>query len=102
MLNNIYPSTSPYYNTDIVNNKFLDVMVNIPIPKRQSDVYWSITTVYEYRPDMLAHDLYGDSKLWWIFAQRNPNALKDPYFDFITGLGIFLPKLSTLTQVLGI
>ena len=100
--NTTYPATSPYYVTGIVNGKFLDVMVDRPIIKQQSDIYWEITVVYEYRPDLLAYDLYADSRLWWVFASRNPNRLKDPYFDFVTGLGIYLPKLDMLKQVLGI
>jgi hypothetical protein len=100
--NSFYPATSPYYRTDIVNNKFLDVMINRPIPMQPSDIYWEITTVYEYRPDLLAYDLYADSRLWWVFASRNPNRLKDPYFDFVTGVGIYLPKAELLNQVLGL
>lgn len=100
--NNLYPKTSPYNNTTIVNGKYLDIMVNVPIPLLASDVLWQITKVYEYRPDLLAYDLYTDSRLWWVFAQRNPNNLKDPYFDFTTGKSIYIPKLSTLQQVLGI
>lgn len=100
-INNFYPATSPYYQTDIVNNKYLDVMTNRPVPAAVDDVYWQITPVYNYRPDLLAHDLYNDSRLWWVFAQRNPNALKDPYFDFTTGTNIFLPKAAALSQLLG-
>ena len=99
--NNLYPTTSPYNTTGIVNAKFLDVMVNRPIPLNPSDIYYQIPQLYEYRPDLLAYDLYGDSRLWWVFAQRNPNRLKDPYFDFVTGLGIYIPKLDTLAKVLG-
>ena len=100
--NNVYPATSPYNTTGIVNNKFLDVMVNRTIPMQPSDIYWEITTVYEQRPDLLAYDLYSDSRLWWVFAQRNPNRLKDPYFDFVAGVGIYIPKLELLKQTLGI
>ena len=100
--NTSYPSTSPYYTTDIVNGKFLDVMIDRPIIKQPSDVYWKITPVYEYRPDMLAYDLYTDSRLWWVFAARNPNRLKDPLFDFVTGVGIYLPKADMLKQLLGL
>ena len=100
--NTSYPATSPYYSTDIVNSKFLDVMIDRPIVKDQSDIYWEITLVYEYRPDLLAFDLYSDSRLWWVFASRNPNKLKDPYFDFVTGVGIYLPKAEMLTQILGL
>ena len=102
MLNGMYPATSPYYNTDLVNNQFLDIMSNRPIPMDPSDVYWEITSVYEYRPDLLAYDLYSNSMLWWVFAMRNPNMLKDPYFDFVTGVNIYLPKLSAINQSLGL
>lgn len=100
--NNTYPSTSPYYITDITNQKYLDFMDNRAIPMVPSDIYWEITTVYEYRPDLLAYDLYADSRLWWVFASRNPNRLKDPMFDFVAGVGIYLPKLDTLKNVLGL
>lgn len=100
--NNLYPATSPYQSTGIVNEKFLDIMVNRPIPMLSSDVYYTITVVYEYRPDLLAYDLYQDSRLWWVFAQRNPNLLADPLFDFTAGKSIYIPKLDTLKQYLGI
>lgn len=99
--NNLYPPTSPYSNTSIFDQKFLDVMINVPIPMNPSDVYYTILPVYEYRPDLFAYDMYNDSRLWWVFAQRNPNRLKDPLFDFRTGVGIYVPKLETLRQVLG-
>lgn len=101
-MNGTYPPTSPYYTTTIVNKKYLDIMSNRIIPALGSDVYWTVTPVYEYRPDTLAYDLYNDSRLWWVFAQRNPNRLKDPYFDFVTGLQIYLPKIETLKLSLGL
>lgn len=102
MANNIYPSTSPYYQTDITNNQYLNFMINRPIPKLASDVYYTLPKVYEFRPDLLAYDLYGDSRLWWVFAARNPNMLGyDPYFDFIAGIQIYIPNMSTLKQSLG-
>ena len=97
-----YPATSPYYLSEIVNNQFLDVMINRTIPGDPADVYWQITTVYNMRPDLLASDLYNDSRLWWVFAQRNPNTLKDPLFDFTTGTGIFIPKLDNIKAALGL
>jgi len=102
-INTIYPATSPYYNTSITNAKYLDFLNYRPIPFNPSDVYIVLTETYQYRPDLLAFDLYGDPKLWWVFAQRNPNRLGfDPYFDFVAGLGIYVPKLETLKQALGI
>jgi len=46
--------------------------------------------------------MYGDAKLWWVFSQRNPNRLKDPMFDFVTGTGIYIPQLTTLREALGL
>jgi hypothetical protein len=57
---------------------------------------------YTHRPDLLAYDLYGDHKLWWVFAQRNINELKDPVFDFEAGVEIYLPKGGNLKRLLGI
>jgi len=100
---NLYPASSPYANTDVVNNNFLDVMIYTPIPMEPSDVYYTLTAAYEYRPDLLAYDLYGDANLWWVFASRNPNALgPDPYFNFTAGLSIYIPTMDTLKAVLGI
>ena len=97
-----YGTSSPYYTTGIVSNQFLDIMVNRPLEKNPDDIYWAITPTYHLRPDMLAFDLYNDSKLWWVFAQRNPNTLKDPMFDFVVGTEIYLPTSSTLSQTYGI
>lgn len=99
----IYGRSSPYFNTPIVGNKFLDVIQYRPIPFDPTDVSMTITQVYEYRPDLLAFDLYNNSKLWWVFSARNPNVLgPDPYFNFKAGLSIYIPTQDTLQAALGI
>lgn len=99
----IYPITSPYHETQIVDGRFLGLMQNRKVSKKSSDVLITITSVYEFRPDLLAYDLYGDSRLWWVFAARNVNRLgEDPYFNFKTGTLIYVPTLETLQQDLGI
>lgn len=99
----IYPQTSPYYSTGVVSNKYLDVMVGRPFPNLPSDIYITLNQTYEYRPDMLAYDLYNDARLWWVFAARNPNRLgPDPYFNFKAGIGIYVPTIDTLKTFLGI
>lgn len=96
----VYDSTSAYYTTGY-SQFFLDVMVNRPISKQTDDQVMIITQTYEYRPDMLALDLYSNSTLWWVFYQRNPNTLTAPPLDFKAGVQIYLPKISTLRSVLG-
>ena len=99
----IYPASSPYANTKLFGDTFLDVLNYRPIPKNSSDSLFTITTQYEYRPDLLAQDLYSNSKLWWVFAARNPNVLgPDPYFNFKTGVKIYIPLQSQLVATLGV
>ena len=95
-----YDSTSAYFTTGYTQF-YLDVMTNRPIPKEQDDQLWVITETYQYRPDLLAFDLYDTSTLWWVFYQRNPNTLQAPPLDFKAGEVIYLPKLSTLRTALG-
>jgi hypothetical protein len=95
-----YTSTSPYYQTGY-SQFFLDTMVNRPIPKLSDDQFFQINATYQYRPDLLAHDLYDNSGLWWVFYQRNPNALQRPPLDFKAGVQIYLPKITTLQSALG-
>ena len=96
----MYKSTSPYYETTI-NKQGLGLMKNRSIPKYTDDVSFTITAVYNFRPDLLANDLYGDGELWWVFAARNPNTLVDPLYDFAEGTTIRIPKLSVLQDTLG-
>jgi hypothetical protein len=95
-----YSSTSPYFTTGYVQF-YLDNMVNRPIPKEVDDTLFRINTTYQYRPDLLAFDLYNESNLWWVFYQRNPNALQRPPWDFVAGTDIYLPKITTLKSALG-
>jgi hypothetical protein len=96
----VYDSTSPYFTTGY-SQFFLDTMENRSIPKEADDTLMLINQTYQYRPDLLAYDLYSTSNLWWVFYQRNPNTLTAPPLDFKAGVQIYLPKLSTLRNVLG-
>jgi hypothetical protein len=95
-----YDPTSPYFQTGY-SQFFLDVMINRPIPKQTDDILFKINTTYQYRPDLLAFDLYDNAGLWWVFYQRNPNTLTKPPLDFVADTQIYVPKITTLRSVLG-
>ena len=95
-----YSKKSSYGLTGL-NDHYLDLMVNRPIPPLDSDVEFTINQTYNMRPDLLAFDLYEDSELWWVFAQRNPDVLKNPLLDFSVGTLIRVPTIQTLRNVLG-
>jgi len=98
-----YNQTSPYYQTAISQNgNYLGSWVPPTVPAAYSDKLITINQTYNLRPDLLAHDLFGDARLWWVFAMRNPNTLRDPLGDFITGTQIFLPDAGLLKTALGL
>jgi hypothetical protein len=72
------------------------------IPAETDDILFEVTSTYENRPDLLAYDLYSDVNLWWVFAVRNKSTIKDPTFDLVAGVKIYLPKLSSIKKSLGI
>jgi len=97
----VYSNTSPYYATS-ENNISLDILNPRTLTLEDDDISYTIDRIYAYRPDLLAFDLYGTPRLWWVFAQRNPNEIEDPIYDFKPGVTIQLPKLTTLQNDLGI
>jgi hypothetical protein len=66
------------------------------------DVLFEVTSNYNNRPDLLAYDLYGDVNLWWVFAVRNKSIIKDPTFDLVTGVKIYLPTLENINASIGL
>lgn len=87
-----YRTDSVYRNTPIDSNKRLGVFEpgidNISNYVTKSII---VGAKYHLRPDVLAYDLYGNSKLWWVFAQFNQDTLLDPILDFKSGLEITVP-----------
>lgn len=96
-----YSKSSPY-NITQQNNLYLELLEIRPVPAERDDFKYTIENQYRHRPDLLAYDLYGNPKLWWVFVQRNMSVIKDPIYDFEPGTTIYLPKKSNLEKFLGI
>jgi len=96
-----YSSTSPYFTTSEFP-EYLDVLSPREITSELDDQSYTIERTYAYRPDLLAYDLYGTPRLWWVFAQRNPNEIEDPIYDFKPGVTIQLPKPANISKDLGV
>jgi hypothetical protein len=98
-----YSSSSVYYITPSDSQGKLGIWVPRVVSSSIDDQIITLSSAYNLRPDLLAHDLYGDSRLWWVFAQRNPNALaSDPLGNFIAGIQIYVPDASSLKTALGL
>lgn len=96
-----YVNTSPWYLTP--QSRFnLDILRIRPVPATATDLTYIIESKYKHRPDLLAYDLYGTPKLWWVFMQRNMSLIKDPIYDFEPGVSIKIPAKNQLMAALGV
>ena len=96
-----YSNTSPYFETSEIAD-YLDILNPRTLTAENDDQSYTIERTYAYRPDLLAYDLYGTPRLWWVFAQRNPNEIEDPIYDFRPGVTIQLPKPANVSKDLGV
>jgi len=94
----LYSKSSPYYATSTVNGH-LDILNLRDIPAAADDVLYIVPQVYSLRPDLMAYDLYGDEKLWWVFAVRNKDVIQDSIYDMLAGQRIYLPTTNTLKSL---
>jgi hypothetical protein len=87
-----YKPDSLYRNTSIVSDKFLDTLNVDDIDiDNTSTTSVKLELKHNQKPDLLAYELYGNSKLWWVFALFNQDKLKDPIIDFKEGVTIKVP-----------
>src|SRR6056297_1695948 len=96
---NNYKNTSLWFKTQLNERGYLDLLRIRPVPAEPDDVVYEIEPQYTHRPDLLAYDLYGTPKLWWVFVQRNMDIIEDPVYDLKPGVKIYLPKESRLKKI---
>ena len=94
-----YSISSPYYNTP-QNSYYLGFWQPPNIFASDSDNFIVLAKKYKNRPDLLSFDLYGTSRLWWVFAMLNPNTLQDPIFDMKPGIELRVPSLAGVQSYL--
>lgn len=96
-----YPKTSPWADTPL-RAGYLNYFAIRPVAAEDDDILYQIEPQFNYRPDLLSEYLYDTPKLWWVFAQRNLDVIRDPIFDFRSGVEIYVPKQSGLFKLLGL
>ena len=87
----IYRSDSHLANTK-VNGKFTELYEPGNELFNTGNKEHTIESKHHKRPDLLAFELYGNQRLWWIFMHFNPNIIKDPITDFTSGKTILVPQ----------
>jgi hypothetical protein len=94
-----YPSTSPYYKTP-QSSWAIGIYVDRPIPADASDERVMLDAKYDMKPDRFSNDVYGTPAYYWVFMQRNINLIRDPIFDFRSGMIIYVPTLDRINSIL--
>ena len=80
---------------------FLDVNSLPKIPEDPFELDYKIKDAEAGRPDILATNLYGTPRLWWVFALKNPDVIKEPLNDFKAGVMIKIPSPETVKKLQG-
>ena len=90
-----YAPSSPYYNTP--QSSYYTGFWNPPaVYWTDTDQFVTVAKKYTNRPDLLSYDLYGTSRLWWIFAMMNPNVIRDPIYDLQAGIELRIPSRTSV------
>ena len=84
-----YSSTEPYHETSY--RRFI-------FPSEYTTI--TVSGIYNNRMDILANEYYGDSRLWWVIAEANPNFTYNP-LDLPEGSTIKIPSITELYKVGG-
>jgi hypothetical protein len=50
------------------------------------------------RIDLFSYKVYGSSRLWWIIALANADVIRDPIWDFRSGITVLVPRDPVLLE----
>jgi hypothetical protein len=89
-------------STKILDGLFLNINKLPKVPASIYDEDYKIEQRYDQRPDWLAYVLYGNERLWWVFALRNLDEIRDPIRDFRAGTTIKLPSAEAVAKIVGV
>lgn len=96
-----YQASSPYASTK-QTTWYLSNYEPRDVNRDGTDILKVLETKYENRPDLLSYDLYGSPNFWWVFMVVNPDAIKDPIYDFKAGMVLYVPTANRLSNALGV
>jgi hypothetical protein len=77
-----------------ISGQFMKWWERKKLPKDSSDKIYVLEKMYEGRPELLAHAVYSNTRLWWIIYQYN-NIL-DPATEFVAGRVLRIPGLDRI------
>jgi hypothetical protein len=95
-----YGSGSIYKQTP-QTNFYLDNLVLPDLQTDPTDKAFTVTAKYDQKPYNLSYDLYGNKNYWWVFQILNMGIIRDPIYDFKTGITIRVPSKERIMSLGG-
>jgi hypothetical protein len=87
---NYYDQKSFLKNTEFKN--FHLSSSNLPTVSKTTGNWILVPPECEYRIDLFSYQQYKTSRLWWIIAMANADIIRDPTWDFKSGMVVFVPR----------
>lgn len=84
-----YSQYSPY--SKVKKTWYLGYNLPSGMTYADTDTTYVIPNKYDEQPWRLAYELYGNERLYYIFALLNSNLIQDPIYDFKAGTVIQIP-----------
>ena len=75
---------------DKEKNRYFKPLKYPEIPLSENDIY--VITLEGDRVDLMAHQFYNDTRLWWIITQANPGKVKRDSYSVKGGIEIRIPR----------
>ena len=96
----IYDTGSRYFRTGkffVDGDSFADAVEEDFIESRDDDTTYTVKAGEEKRPELIAHRVYKDPKLWWAIQQANQ--IFNPFEELQPGQKLRIPSLRTVNQL---
>lgn len=93
---NFYDQRS-YLRDTAFNNFYLDVATLPSLVDSTGDMI-EVPVECQNRIDLFSYKVYGSSRLWWIIALANADIIRDPIWDFRSGITVLVPRDPVLLE----
>ena len=92
-----YKQSSVYATTPMMS-RYLNIFNPPDVSEQGDERTVTLQQRHNFRPDILSNELYGSSRLWWVFTFFNRDILRDPVWDFKAGISIKVPSQDNVSK----
>lgn len=90
--------TNGVFTLNNQDQEFLTLRQNLIISESGQDLFFTVEGRHIQRPDLIAHEAYGRTELWWVIADIND--IRQPIFDLVIGQELRIPPLTLVLDAI--